>query len=218
MANEPWGVLSHLARPYRRLRDAHKARRWRPLGCQGPAPHAVKQQAILRVARSLGCTALVETETFRGDMVEAMRGRFEHVTSIELSPELHTRAQGRFHGVRGVRLIQGDSASVLAKLAPTLDHPTLFWLDGHWSGGETARGAVDTPVLEELRCLAPLLPKGQAVLIDDARLFGTDPAYPTIERLRGLVQQLAPGFVVDVFEDVISILPAGAVPARTLAA
>jgi len=83
----------------------------------------------------------------------------------------------------------------------------LFWLDGHYSGGDTARGDSDTPVNEELRAI--FQPGGPAhiVLIDDARCFGTHPAYPTVEHIKQLVQKLRPGWRVEVAGDSIRIFP-----------
>ena len=39
------------------------------------------------------------------------------------------------------------------ELVRQLDGPALFWLDGHYSGGDTAKGELDTPVSAELESI-----------------------------------------------------------------
>ena len=92
----------------------------------------------------------METGTYYGDMIAAMMPQFDAIYSIELSDELYDRARRRFRGSDKVTLIHGDSAVELAAIVRGLDRPALFWLDGHYSGGETAKGATETPVLAEL--------------------------------------------------------------------
>ena len=48
-------------------------------------------------------------------------------------------------------MIQGDSGIELMNLAARIDQPSLFWLDGHYSAEETAKGDKETPVIEELQ-------------------------------------------------------------------
>ncbi len=194
--------------------------RWHARGSPLPPPHPVKRHAVLETARTFSLGTLVETGTFRGDMVAAMRPFFGRIVSIELSATLAAAARRRFAGSPQIEIIEGDSAAALRTVVATLDRPALFWLDGHYSGPGTARGEGDTPVIAELEtiyasrqgCGAAALP--HAVLIDDARLFGTDPAYPTIEGLRRLLATLAGGigFVreVEVADDIIRLLPATA--------
>jgi hypothetical protein len=173
----------------------------------GPPPHAVKQAVIRTYARRHGTRILVETGTFLGDMVEAMKLDFEHVYSIELSPQLFDKAKARFHDAPNVTLIQGDSGHAIKDVLSRLKEPALFWLDGHWSDGITARGDRDTPVREELDAILATGALPHVILIDDARLFGADPAYPTIEELRKQVSARRPQLELAVDTDIIRIAP-----------
>ena len=64
-----------------------------------------------------------------------------------------------------------------------------FWLDGHFSQGETFKGLNDTPILEELKIISDFLSKmsNVTILIDDVRLFRTDvklsETYPDLRKL-----------------------------------
>ena len=124
-----------------------------------PPEHTVKRRVLREYATKYGLRILVETGTYKGDMVEAMRGHFDHIYSIELSDTLHRECRTRFHGIKGIHLIHGDSGVELGKLMKRIQQPALFWLDGHYSGKITARGLKDTPIREELEHIFNLCSK-----------------------------------------------------------
>lgn len=196
-----------------RRREDREVADWVRRGRPVPPPHVVKQRTLREYARRYGLRVLVETGTYLGDMVEAMRGDFDRIYSIELGDELCRRAQERFRAFDHVEILHGDSGVELASLVPRLRQPALFWLDGHYSAGITARGATDTPVLEELRHILTAPHAGHVILIDDAWCFGTDPAYPTLEALFAHVHALSPRVDVRVEDDRVRITPRSAEPA-----
>lgn len=169
--------------------------------------HAQKQAVIREFARRFQVEYLVETGTCHGDMVAAMQKEFKKIISIELADQFYREVCERFKGVPNVELIHGDSATKLPEVVARLEGRAIFWLDGHYSGGDTARGENDTPVNEELRAIfQPGLPD-HIVLIDDARCFGTEPSYPSLEQLRAQIQKVRPGWNVEVAGDCIRIYP-----------
>lgn len=180
---------------------------WESAGRPVPPPHVVKQRTLRAYSEKYGLRTLVETGTFWGDMVSAMRGSFDRIYSIELSEELHANALERFKDAPNVELIHGDSAVELGRLMPRLDRPALFWLDGHYSAGVTARGEKDTPIFEELAHIFGAQDLGHVILIDDARCFGTDPEYPTIDELDAFVRASRPHVDISVEDDSIRITP-----------
>jgi hypothetical protein len=174
-------------------------------GKLAPVPHLVKQDTLKTYAAQFGLNILVETGTFRGDMIEAMKGSFDQIFSIELSQEFHEKAKRRFKGNSNVELIQGDSGSKLKDVLGRLDQPALFWLDGHYSGGKTAGAEKHTPIFEELEHLLNSRIEGHVIIIDDARCFGTDPAYPSIEALSEFIKSKRPDAVIVVEDDSIRV-------------
>jgi hypothetical protein len=186
-------------------RQRHELRKWETQGRPVPPPHFVKQQTIRRFAVQYGLTILVETGTYYGDMVEAMKRDFRQIYSIELSPELHAKARQRFARDANVELIQGDSGTELQKIVNQLAQPALFWLDGHYSGGVTARGEKDTPIFEELNQIFNSPLAGHVIVIDDARCFGTEPGYPTITELGEFIHSQRPAAKIEVADDSIRI-------------
>jgi hypothetical protein len=179
------------------------ALQWRLRGRPLPPPHVVKQLAIVGYQRSRRFDTFVETGTFTGEMVEAMRPHFRRIISIEMAPEIHRQAVRRFAGDPQVELLLGDSAAVLPRVLEQIRHPALFWLDGHFMGENTARGKEDSPVRAELTALLGHPVRHHLVLIDDARLFTGSAGYPTIEELRGWIARERPGSDVQVEDDII---------------
>ena len=193
---------SRLYDTFRNAREEWRLRRWRANGSEGPPPHCYKRLIVSAYGRAFGTRTLVETGTYLGDMVAAMLPHFAAITTIELDKDLHRRAQKRFEKQRSVTLLQGDSGARLPEVVASLNEPALFWLDGHYSGGFTARGELDTPILAELRHIMAS-PHEHVVLIDDARLFtGTD-GYPTLSEVEALVNEMRPDWVIESRSDVI---------------
>lgn len=173
-----------------------------------PATFEVKQGLITRVARANGLSCFVETGTFRGDMVAAQHDHFQKLFSIELSQELYMACCARFVGDAKVNLIQGDSSVKLRELATQLEEPALFWLDAHYSRGKTAGADVDAPIIEELSGLAVRKNKERdAILIDDARLFGLKSDFPKMQVIRQFVSKNWPNHQFNVESDIICIIP-----------
>lgn len=187
------------------LRQGLKA--WEQRGRPVPPPHIVKQRTIRAAAEKYGVKVLVETGTYYGDMVQAMRKCFSRIYSIELSKELYETAKRRFAGDDKITIIHGDSGIELGKLVESLDQPALFWLDGHYSAGVTAKGNKDTPIFEELAHIFKRHQRGDVILIDDARCFGSDPAYPSIDALKKFIEANRPNVEVEIKNDSISIAP-----------
>jgi hypothetical protein len=192
------GVVRHY-----RTRRGYRA--WVAGGKLGPPPHCVKQAAILEYARAFGIETLVETGTYLGDMVHAMRGAFSRIYSIELDLDLYRQAQRLFGGAEGITLLHGDSAKVLPDVLAELDRPAIFWLDGHYSAGLTAKGEQETPIMEELNAILSHKVPNHVVLADDARAFTGSGGYPSLRELRDFIGARRSGWVFRVDQDIIRI-------------
>jgi len=183
----------------------HEISLWRQSGSPVPPPHAYKQMTVAAYRRAFGLTTLVETGTYLGDMIEAQRERFQQVWSIELSPELYRAARAKFAHAGNVTLLQGDSGEVIESVVTQVKGPALFWLDGHYSAGITARGSLETPVKRELEIVLGSA-NCHVILVDDARCFGTGD-FPTLDDVRALVARLRPGWTCVAKDDIIRIYP-----------
>lgn len=193
---------------YKNLYTAdHVRRRWELAGKPVPPPHIIKQQAIRYYQKKSGYSILVETGTYKGDMILAQLDSFETIYSIELSYPLYERAKKRFQKNSKVNILQGDSGEIITRVLKDLPEPAIFWLDGHYSGGITATADKHSPVTDELEALISNNAFQHIILIDDARIFKGEHGYPTIEAAKELTEKHFPGYHFSVDEDIIRIVP-----------
>jgi hypothetical protein len=188
-------------------RQAAELAEWERKARPVPPPHIVKQRVLQDYSTRYALRILVETGTYFGDMVEAMRAHFDRIYSIELSADLYEKAMVRFASANNIELIHGDSGSEIKRIVNKVNQPVLFWLDGHYSAGVTARGAKDTPIYEELHHILNSDNIGHVIIIDDARLFGEDPAYPSIEELDKFIKSKRFNVNITVQDDSIRVTP-----------
>jgi hypothetical protein len=180
---------------------------WERSGRPIPPPDAVKQRTVREYGERFGLDCFVETGTCLGAMLDAVKGCFKKIYSIELDKALFENAEIRFRPYKHIRLLQGDSSALLSMVLQDLQQPCLFWLDAHYSGGFTAKGEIETPVLKELESVFQHPTPGHAILIDDARCFTGEHDYPTIEELRRFVLARWPDAAFRVEDDIIRIHP-----------
>ena len=168
-------------------------------------PHYLKRDILRHYARRYRLRSFVETGTYFGEMVNALKGEFEQIQSIELNEFLFERAKRRFMNYSHIRILHGNSASMLPLALASVKQPTLFWLDAHYSGGITACGDQHSPIFLELHHIFHHPIRGHVIVIDDARLFGTDSAYPTLEQLRDYIVAQSTPRKLEVIDDAIRI-------------
>ena len=180
--------------------------RWMRGGCIGPAPHAIKMSVVRSYLSRYDLKQFVETGTFLGDTLEFIAREGVVCTSIELSEQLHAKAMQRFAGFENVCLIHGNSAQEMPKLLESIKKPTLFWLDGHYSGGFTAKGEQDSPITAELEAICNYPVHGHVILIDDARCFDGTNGYPQLLDLLMEIQRRG-RYNSEVAIDIIRLVP-----------
>lgn len=172
-----------------------------------PMESLKKYQVILSYQEKLNLKNLVETGTYKGDAVEACRQKFEHLYSIELSEDLYKKAKERFKNYSHIELLYGDSGLLLPKLLSRINGSVLFWLDGHYSTGITAKGLLETPVLAEIKSIFNSGINNYCILIDDARFFTGLHDYPKINVLKKIVKNYNKDLLFEVKDDIIRIYP-----------
>jgi hypothetical protein len=187
----------------RPLNDRRIVLQWRVTGRSIPPPPTVKHAIVKEYQRRFGPRVLVETGTFAGGMIDAVKDRFDRITSIELDPGWHARAVERFRQDSHVTLLHGDSGVQLRHVLGSLTEPAIFWLDAHYSGPVTARGVIDSPIVQEMEAIRAHPVRGHVVLIDDMRYFTGRDGYPTIDELVAWIRAADPAGVVEVRDDVL---------------
>jgi hypothetical protein len=181
--------------------------RWLGSGCSGPAPGPIKRRIIAAYIERYGIKRFIETGTHEGDtLAYVAMDRKIHCSSIELSDYYYNFAVTRFDGYRNVDLFNGDSGLLLPQIVTSLSVPAVFWLDGHYSGGKTARGSSDTPISGELKAILDSPIKQHVILIDDIRLFNGTAGYPELGSLLSSIQDHN-YYEVEVTTDIVRLTP-----------
>jgi vacuolar-type H+-ATPase subunit F/Vma7 len=146
----------------------------------------------------------IETGTCAGDTVEFVKKDFKKIYSIELSDKYANEAKKRFEKDENVFIITGDSAEEIPKLIKEINEPCVFWLDGHYSYGDTAKSKLETPIIEELK---PILEMNQnhLILIDDARLFIGKHNYPFVLSLKRFIKKINSKYSIHIERDIITL-------------
>ncbi|GAB5447980.1 hypothetical protein [Gymnodinialimonas sp.] len=171
---------------YKRLQRVKHLREWAGRGYSEHAPQFVKEGLFMR--HGVPNATWIETGTFLGTTTRFLSQRAPKVYTIEPSDLYYRRALETFKG-QNVEVINAPSEDALPKLLPELTGPLNFWLDGHYSAGETYKGEIECPVEPELTAIAANLDHLDAVsiLIDDVRLFFRDETthedYPSLDYL-----------------------------------
>lgn len=188
---------------FRPKQERREMSSWRRAGSPVPPPDSFKQTVVRNYGRRFHLRTFIETGTYLGDMVEAQRRHHRRVLSIELASALCRDATIRFAKARNVTILEGDSGELLPGILVGIEEPCLFWLDGHYSAGVTARGTLETPILQELETIFTH-PHEHVILVDDARCFGAGD-YPTLDVLREMTASRRPDWAIEVEDDIIRI-------------
>jgi len=172
-----------------------------------PPPHRIKIFWLDHFRKKYDLNILIETGTYKGATVAAFLNNFSRIYTIELDPILYRDACTRFADHPHVNVIQGDSSYKLPDILSKIKTPSLFWLDGHYSGGSTARGEVDTPIIAELIAIQSHECNHHVILIDDARLFNGANDYPILDATFTFLKNINSNYNIRVVDNIIQAFP-----------
>lgn len=184
--------------------DAWRLCRAQPINLHSYA----KFLALRRLKERTGAQCFIETGTYRGVTTARCAPLFSKIVTIELDETLARNAAEALAAFRHIEVIQGDAVQHLDRILARDEMSQVeVFLDGHFSGGITARGDIPEPAILELELLNQHVTKIAGIIIDDFRLFGTEPGFPTKAQLVSAVESLFPypSFVTTVHADQVII-------------
>lgn len=116
-----------------------------------------------------GYTTCVETGTYYGSTAIQLSKLFKKTYTIEASKKFYTQAQEKLSSYPNIISEFGSSQIVLPRILKENENALIvFWLDAHYSGGETFQS--QCPLLEEISAINELC-KAPIIVIDDARFI-----------------------------------------------
>lgn len=179
----------------------------------GIITRGIPHEIVIELAKLHGSNVFVETGTYHGDTSRWATNYFETVHTIEREANLYEQYSSQLEQLKGVKTYLGNSRDVLPQIVNDLqDKKALYWLDGHWSGGETAGEDDECPLLDELASLSGR--PDDIIMIDDARLFLCAPPqphdpyqWPTISDIVNVLPASGKKSFMQIVDDVIFIIP-----------
>lgn len=146
---------------------------------------ALNRFDLCRIIREYEILYFFETGTFWGDGVAyALQSPFKKLLSVEVVPEIASKAAERFVNIKNVCVLEGDSVTILGQELPYLKGNCLFWLDAHFPGADAGLAAYNEdanedlrlPLERELEVISRLRSNYKDVLIlDDLRIYEDGP-------------------------------------------
>ena len=135
--------------------------------------YEVVQYVTFMDSQDLSYRTFVETGTWLGHTIFRMENHFDELHTIEISEKFYRDAKNKYTGDK-ISFHLGDTSEVLKDIVPKLSNNTFFFLDAHYSGGDTGRGDKDCPLIEEIEIIHSSFKPSAIIIIDDFRLFGTN--------------------------------------------
>jgi hypothetical protein len=157
----------------------------------------------------MGLDVFVEGGTYKGGTAKKMSGTFRKVYTIEKSDVMFEEAEQNLKDISNITMLKGDTREHLRNILENNDN-ILFWLDAHWSGGDTYGKEDECPLIEELEIIFDYS-KNYVILIDDARLFLAPPPYPhnfrNWQSMKDIFNSIPQNWSFIAYEDVIYLYP-----------
>ena len=136
------------------------------------APKSFKQKLFRKYNFNPG--VWIETGTYLGDSTKFLSKISDNVYTIEPSKKYFDAAKELLLEHKNIVILNGTSEDCLEDIISRIYTENIsFWLDGHYSGGDTFEGENHSPVLFELEIIKKYLNnfKKINILIDDFRIF-----------------------------------------------
>jgi len=178
---------------------------WILRGRPSRSPHLLKQKVVREYGEKFALKTLVETGTYYGEMVAAMKSHFDRIYSIEFVPELAERAKRKFARDQHVRIFRGDSRVVMPEVLALLTGPALFWLDAGYYGWVGIRTKNNEQRLSAELEIILSHPYPHMILLDDARGLTGQDGIPSVGDVKSYFESKFPQRSVEVKYDIMRI-------------
>jgi len=168
---------------------------------------------ILKLKYKYGLVNFIESGTYEGNTAVWAASYFDNVITIEYSQKIYNETIKKHGKIKNIKFIFGDSRVVINKIVQDINTPSLFWLDSHWSCGNTYGENDECPLIDEINSILKS-PHTHFILIDDARLFLSPPPlphhpeqWPSIDEVIMKIKSTSHNYYIAILDDVIIAVP-----------
>jgi hypothetical protein len=180
---------------------------------------SLKPSFLQEMQQFFHLNTFIESGTYTGNTAAIASQIFDEVHTIELLPEFYQNAFRRFRHTPHVHLYLGDSGEVLDLVLPhTYQKKILFYLDGHYDGGKSGQGVLNTPILKELASIRRFHSSDNLILVDDLcdfeeslypeKITGTCfEGYPSLTCLLEALFEINPSYQIVFFGNALLAFP-----------
>lgn len=172
----------------------------------------LKSSFLASLQKLFHIDTFIESGTYLGDTTENASHIFSEVHTIELAPELFVKAKNRFSNSKNVTVHFGDSGKVLPNILKNKCGKILFFLDGHFSKRNTAKGDKNTPISDEIEAILQSGIRDCVLIVDDVRFFqvALNPElaiqdYPSLLELLNNCRKINPDYCIAIIGDLAII-------------
>ena len=153
---------------------------WTKAGYTVPVPFHIKMKTLRR--NSIPNSDWIETGTYLAETTISLakKNKSNTIYTIEPAEAIYNFVRVRYSRYQNIKFLNGSSEDIFESTLECTHKAVNLWLDGHFSGDITFKGASESPIAHELNAVSKHSPRFEAmsVFIDDFRLFGTADGYP----------------------------------------
>jgi predicted O-methyltransferase YrrM len=147
----------------------------------------------------------IETGTFIGQSTYNIQNMFKKIYTCEASKDLYKAAKKLFYLTKknNIKIYLGDSKIMLKSLNKKIFDDSIFFLDAHYSKGNTSKEFGACPLIDELKIIFSNSSKA-IIVIDDIRTMNGKNGYP---KLLDILNYIPNNLVVKILYDQLIINP-----------
>lgn len=149
-------------------------------------PYLEKEYAE-KLKKDYNLEVFIETGTYKGATIFNMEDIFDELHTIEFGKELYENLVSNYKGSK-INFYNGDSSEKIVEILEKIKKKPLFFLDAHYSAGDTSGSFEDVPLLGELLEIV-LWNKPCVIIVDDVRIFGTKDLNVKREEIISIVKE-----------------------------
>jgi hypothetical protein len=141
---------------------------------------SLKYDEIVKIMSNFNLSELshmnfYESGTYYGTTTLEMQPHFKQIFTIEVSVHIFENTHKYLTQYSNITHINGATEDIIKDIIVNNNQSEfIFFLDGHYSSGDTESSNIHVPLLEELKQINTYYKKKGLIIVDDYNLFKTN--------------------------------------------